>query len=131
MTSIEPLPLADATEGPLPAEDTDSAFVKAGCALQLPAIVFCRSRKRVEGVARELRRHPRMGPRGRLSRRADQGERRTIEERFFHTEDAVLAATTSQRMGGDKSNIRGRNRDDPLSVSVGNGGRDAGPAGAG
>ncbi len=75
-------------------------------ALERPAIVFCRSRKRVEEVARTL--HSELGPGRALAYHAglSREERELTEQRFFASKTAVLAATCAYGMGVDKGDVR-------------------------
>ena len=61
--------------------------------LPLPALVFCRSRKRVEGVARELATTLGWDRVGAYHAGLTKQERSQIEQWFFHAQDAVLVAT--------------------------------------
>ena len=79
---------------------------RSPAALELPALVFCRSRKRVEGVARELAATLGWDRVGAYHAGLTKEERTAIEKWFFHAEDAVLVATCAYGMGVDKSNIR-------------------------
>jgi ATP-dependent DNA helicase RecQ len=72
----------------------------------LPALVFCRSRKRVEGVARELAATLGWERVGAYHAGLTKDERTAIEQWFFSATDAVLVATCAYGMGVDKSNIR-------------------------
>lgn len=73
---------------------------------QRPALVFCRSRKRTEGLALTLRHslqereiffyHAGLSPE----------EKKRIERWFFHSSTGILVATTAYGMGVDKPNIR-------------------------
>jgi ATP-dependent DNA helicase RecQ len=102
--------------------------------VELPAIVFCRSRKRVEGVARDLA--PTLGYERCAAYHAGltADERREIEAWFFSSTDGVLAATCAYGMGVDKPNIRTVvHYEIPSNVEAflqesGRAGRDKGPA---
>ena len=61
--------------------------------LLLPALVFCRSRKRVEGVARELADTLGWDRVGAYHAGLTKQERTAIEQWFFSATDAVLVAT--------------------------------------
>ncbi len=76
------------------------------CGVRQPAIVFCRSRKRCEGVARDLA--PLVGFEHCAAYHAGLAadERAAIEEWFFLAPRGVLAATCAYGMGVDKPNIR-------------------------
>lgn len=123
---------------PFPAPNSAPASTGAAersqAALALPALVFCRSRKRVEGVARELAATLGWDRVGAYHAGLTKEERRAIEEWFFHADDAVLVATCAYGMGVDKSNIRTTiHYDLPGSVEAflqesGRAGRDGGPA---
>ena len=66
---------------------------RSPAALELPALVFCRSRKRVEGIARELAATLGWHRVGAYHAGLTKEEHTAIEEWFFHAEDAVLVAT--------------------------------------
>jgi ATP-dependent DNA helicase RecQ len=74
--------------------------------LPLPAIVFCRTRRETEEVARLLA--PHLPPGGAMFYHAglDRERRTAVEEEFFRRDDAILAATCAYGMGVDKGNIR-------------------------
>ncbi len=76
------------------------------CGVRQPAIVFCRSRKRCEGVARDLA--PLVGFEHCAAYHAglNAEERAGIEAWFFAAARGVLAATCAYGMGVDKPNIR-------------------------
>jgi len=61
--------------------------------LPLPALIFCRSRKRVESVARELAATLGYNRVGAYHARLTMQERTAIESWFFSATDAVLVAT--------------------------------------
>ena len=102
-----PLTLPDSADAPATArnaEQSPAAFEPSAAAatptdhggpagLKLPALVFCRSRKRVEGVARELARTLGWNRVGACHAELTKEERTAIEQWFFHAEDAVLVAT--------------------------------------
>ena len=67
--------------------------------LPLPALVFCRSPKRVEDTARELAGVLGWHRVGANHAGLTKDERTAIEEWFFHAEDAVLVATCAYGKG--------------------------------
>ena len=73
---------------------------------ELPALVFCRSRKRTEGVARELAEHMGFERVGCYHAGLSRDERDRIEQWFFSSRDGVLAATCAYGMGVDKADVR-------------------------
>ncbi len=106
----------------------------AGAPLETPALVFCRSRKRVETVARSLAVALGWDRVGAYHAGMSKEERTEIEQWFFSATDAVLVATCAYGMGVDKSDIRTTiHYDLPGSVEAflqesGRAGRDAGQA---
>jgi len=102
--------------------------------LPFPALVFCRSRKRVETVARTLAVAIGWDRVGAYHAGMSKEERGEIEKWFFSATDAVLVATCAYGMGVDKADIRTTiHYDLPGSVEAflqesGRAGRDAGPA---
>ncbi|MFP4114933.1 MAG: RecQ family ATP-dependent DNA helicase [Spirochaetales bacterium] len=85
-------------------EATLAELVRAG--IERPAIVFCRSRKRVEAVGRELAAVTGFERCGAYHAGLTPDERARIERWFFDSSDGILAATCAYGMGVDKSNIR-------------------------
>lgn len=77
-----------------------------GAGVERPAIVFCRSRKRTEAVARDLASTVGYERCGAYHAGLSKEERNEIERWFFASEDGVLAATCAYGMGVDKSNVR-------------------------
>lgn len=102
--------------------------------LRLPAIVFCRSRKRAEGVARELIGTLGFSRVGAYHAGLSREERAEIESWFFASQDGLLAATCAYGMGVDKANVRSVIHFDlPANVEAflqesGRAGRDRAPA---
>lgn len=102
--------------------------------LETPALVFCRSRKRVETVARSLAVALGWDRVGAYHAGMSKEERAAIEKWFFSATDAVLVATCAYGMGVDKSDIRTTiHYDLPGSVEAflqesGRAGRDSGQA---
>ena len=74
--------------------------------IEQPAIVFCRSRKRCEGVARELARAVGFDRCAAYHAGLTREERAAVERWFFDATEGVLAATCAYGMGVDKPNIR-------------------------
>ena len=94
MDTIKPILIAVAK----PAKGGDAGSSRTAApdrpaALPLPALVFCRSRKRVEDTARELAGVLGWHRVGANHAGLTKDERTAIEEWFFHAEDAVLVAT--------------------------------------
>jgi len=88
---------------------SDSGYLpvwRIGDTIPLPAIVFCRTRKETEGVARIL-----AGVIGReralyYHAGLSKEEKAKTEHRFFAATDAILAATCAYGLGVDKGDIR-------------------------
>ncbi len=76
------------------------------CGMEQPAIVFCRSRKRCEGVARDLASVVGFEHCAAYHAGLTTEERSQIEDWFFSASTGVLAATCAYGMGVDKPNIR-------------------------
>lgn len=74
--------------------------------IERPALVFCRSRKRTEGVARELADVVGFDRCSAYHAGLTKTERAAVEGWFFASDDGVLAATCAYGMGVDKQNIR-------------------------
>ena len=74
--------------------------------IEQPAIVFCRSRKRCEGVARELAGLVGFDRCAAYHAGLTRDERSSVERWFFDANEGVLAATCAYGMGVDKPNIR-------------------------
>ncbi len=74
--------------------------------IEQPAIVFCRSRKRCEGVARELAGAVGFDRCAAYHAGLTREERAEVERWFFDATEGVLAATCAYGMGVDKPNIR-------------------------
>ena len=77
-----------------------------GAGMETPGIVFCRSRKRVEAVARDLGGVIGWERVGAYHAGLSPAERSETEEWFMDAPDAVLVATCAYGMGVDKSNVR-------------------------
>jgi ATP-dependent DNA helicase RecQ len=77
-----------------------------GSGVERPALVFCRSRKRTEAVARELAEVVGFDRCSAYHAGLTKPERAAVEEWFFASDDGVLAATCAYGMGVDKQNIR-------------------------
>ncbi|GAB4367373.1 MAG: RecQ family ATP-dependent DNA helicase [Spirochaetales bacterium] len=98
-----------------------------------PAIVFCRSRKRVEQLALRMRKtlpdEEVFFYHAGLSRE----EKKQVEQWFFHSSTGILVATTAYGMGVDKPDIRTVIHDESPSTleaylqESGRGGRDTHP----
>ncbi|MFW6288381.1 MAG: RecQ family ATP-dependent DNA helicase [Spirochaetota bacterium] len=99
-----------------------------------PAIVFCRSRKRAEAVARDLASSIGFDLCAAYHAGLTKRERAAIESWFFGSTGGVLAATCAYGMGVDKSDVRTViHYDLPASVEAflqesGRAGRDGSPA---
>lgn len=74
--------------------------------VERPALVFCRSRKRTEGVARELAGLVGFDRCSAYHAGLTKPERAAVERWFFASHDGILAATCAYGMGVDKQNIR-------------------------
>ncbi len=102
--------------------------------LPRPVIVFCRSRKRTEAVARDLAQSVGFDGCAAYHAGLTKPERTAIESWFFGSNDGVLAATCAYGMGVDKSDVRTVvHYDLPASVEAflqesGRAGRDGSPA---
>lgn len=74
--------------------------------LQLPALVFCSSRKTTEKIALELRLRLKNNEIFFYHAGLEKTEKNKIEKWFFESENGILCATTAYGMGIDKPNIR-------------------------
>ena len=113
-------------------ENAIETLLRSG--IERPAIIFCRSRKRTEAVARDIARTTGFDRCAAYHAGLTSDERAAIEAWFFASRDGVLAATCAYGMGVDKSNIRTViHYDSPASVEAflqesGRAGRDHHPA---
>ena len=90
----------------IPAVSRVRAVSVAAGALARPLIVFSRSRKGCERLARELRRRYPGVECFFYHAGLNRGERRRIEQWFMESTDGMLVATSAYGMGVDKPNIR-------------------------
>jgi ATP-dependent DNA helicase RecQ len=97
---MSPLP------APITAPTNPGEAERSQAALPLPALIFCRSRKRVESVARELAATLGWHRVGAYHAGLTKQERTQIEWWFFSATDAVSVATCAYGMGVDKSNLQ-------------------------
>ena len=115
-------------------DSKEAALAALARELPRPAIVFCRSRKRTEAVARDLASSIGFEHCAAYHAGLTKPERRAIESWFFGSSDGVLAATCAYGMGVDKSDVRTViHYDLPASVEAflqesGRAGRDGAPA---
>jgi ATP-dependent DNA helicase RecQ len=87
-------------------DSREQALAELVAGVERPAIVFCRSRKRTEAVARDLAASLGFSRSGAYHAGLTKEERAEIESWFFESDEGVLAATCAYGMGVDKPNVR-------------------------
>ncbi len=88
------------------APSKEAALARLAEDVERPALVFCRSRKRTEAVARDLAGVVGFDRCSAYHAGLTSRERAAIERWFFASDDGVLAATCAYGMGVDKRDIR-------------------------